>query len=95
MQRRAVAALPFATQSQPACPFLRATQYFYRSAKPCVHYIPFWERGEKDVYGVLDALSHQDELAQRIGGLPAAEVWLRLVNCVPWADSPSAPWQAA
>ena len=39
-----------------------------------MHYIPFWERDEKDVYDVLDALPHQDELAQRIGGLPAAEV---------------------
>ena len=49
-------------------PFPRAPQYFYRSVKPCVHYIPIWERHEKDVYDVLDALPHQDELAQRVGG---------------------------
>ena len=33
-----------------------------------MHYIPIWERHEKDVYDVLDALPHQDELAQRVGG---------------------------
>ena len=56
--------------SQLSGPPATRVQYFYGSIKPCVHYIPFWEKSEEDVYEVLDALPQQDELVKKIGGLP-------------------------
>lgn len=41
-------------------------EYYYPLIKPCVHYIPIFERDEFDVIDVVKALRQQDDVAQAI-----------------------------
>ena len=41
-------------------------QYFYGSAKPCVHYLPFWREREEDVLDVVSAALRDQAAAQAV-----------------------------
>jgi len=55
-------------------------EFYYRSLRPCVHYLPFWERNEGDVLELIQAVRREPEMAQAIAANAQAFAMLHLTD---------------